>query len=369
MSYQSLGHFKEAENYAIKALELNKRFTRADLLISRSKKYQNNDKHFNQMKEKINDKDLHSQEKIDLYFALSKAYEDLGKIEDCFNLLKEGNNLKRDNVNFNLKFEKSTFEDIKSIFSKINFTKIKEIKSNEKKIIFILGMPRSGTTLVEQIISAHSNVYGSGELPYLTKIINKKFIENKKLLVTKTLEILDNEKFISEISNEYYSYLMNYKISENYITDKAPLNFMWIGFIKILFPNSKIIHCKRNPHDNCVSLYKNVFEGGINFCYTQTELAKYYKLYLDLMKFWTKCLPNDFLNIEYEEIVTNPKHEIKKLVEYCDLNWEENCLNFSKNKTPIKTASVGQARNSIYSTSLKSSKKYEAFLKEMFSHL
>ena len=96
-------------------------------------------------------------------------------------------------------------------------------------------MPRSGTTLVEQIISAHSNVYGSGELPYLTKIINKKFIENKKLLVTKTLEILDNEKFISEISNEYYSYLMNYKISENYITDKAPLNFMWIGFIKILF--------------------------------------------------------------------------------------------------------------------------------------
>ena len=369
MSYQSLGHFKEAENYAIKALELNKRFTRADLLISRSKKYQNNDKHFNQMKEKINDKDLHSQEKIDLYFALSKAYEDLGKIEDCFNLLKEGNNLKRDNVNFNLKFEESTFEDIKSIFSKINFTKIKEIKSNEKKIIFILGMPRSGTTLVEQIISAHSNVYGSGELPYLTKIINKKFIENKKLLVTKTLEILDNEKFISEISNEYYSYLMNYKISENYITDKAPLNFMWIGFIKILFPNSKIIHCKRNPHDNCVSLYKNVFEGGINFCYTQTELAKYYKLYLDLMNFWTECLPNDFLNIEYEKIVTNPKHEIKKLVEYCDLNWEENCLNFSKNKTPIKTASVGQARNSIYSTSLKSSKKYEAFLKEMFSHL
>ena len=87
------------------------------------------------------------------------------------------------------------------------------------------------------------------------------------------------------------------------------------------------------------------------------------------MKFWTKCLPNDFLNIEYEEIVTNPKHEIKKLIEYCDLNWEENCLNFSKNKTPIKTASVGQARNSIYSTSLKSSKKYEAFLKEMFSHL
>ena len=141
---------------------------------------------------------------------------------------------------------------------------------------------------------------------------------------------------------------------------------MWIGFIRILFPNSKIIHCERNPKDNCVSLYKNVFEGGINFCYTQEELAEFYNLYLDLMKFWQSSLPNDFLNIKYEEIINNPEIEIKKMLDYCDLNWEENCLNFSNNKTPIKTASIGQARNSIYSTSVKSFTRYEIFLSDLF---
>ena len=141
---------------------------------------------------------------------------------------------------------------------------------------------------------------------------------------------------------------------------------MWIGFIKILFPNAIIIHCKRNSKDNCVSLYKNIFEGGINFCYTENELAEYYNLYSQLMKFWEKCLPGKFLNVEYEKIVINPKSEIKRILDYCDLDWEENCLNFSSNNTPIKTASVGQARNSIYSSSLKSFSKYEGYLKDLF---
>ena len=183
------------------------------------------------------------------------------------------------------------------------------------------------------------------------------------------IKILSNNEAIAEISDEYYSYLTSYDISENNITDKAPLNFMWIGFIRILFPNSKIIHCERNPKDNCVSLYKNVFEGGINFCYTQKELAEFYNLYLDLMKFWQSYLPNDFLNIKYEEIINNPEIEIKKMLDYCDLNWEENCLNFSNNKTPIKTASIGQARNSIYSTSVKSFTKYEVVLNDLFRSL
>ena len=138
---------------------------------------------------------------------------------------------------------------------------------------------------------------------------------------------------------------------------------------KDFFPNAKIIHCKRNSKDNCVSLYKNIFEGGINFCYTETELAEYYNLYSELMEFWQSCLPDEILNVEYEKIVTNPKNEIKRLLDYCDLKWQEDCLNFSKNKTPIKTASVGQARNSIYSTSLKSFSKYEIYLKELFKLL
>ena len=173
-------------------------------------------------------------------------------------------------------------------------------------------------------------------------------------------------KKISQVAEEY-SYLKGYEISSKFLTDKAPLNFLWIGFIKF-FSYSKIIHYKRNK-DNCVSLYKNVFEGGINFCYTENELGEYYKLYENLMVFWESKLPGAFLNIEYEKLVTEPKNEIKKILEYCELSWEENCLNFSDNKTPIKTASVGQARNRIYSSSLNSFTKYEVFLKDLFKLL
>jgi len=369
MAYQSLGNFKQAENFAKKTLEIDKKYTKADLLISRSKKYTSKDNHLMEMDEKIKNINLNSLEKIDLYFALSKAYEDLGKMDKCFEYLEKGNKLKRANVNFDLNFEKKTFKDIKTIFSKINFNKYKNQDTNQKKIIFILGLPRSGTTLTEQIISAHSKVYGSGELPYLTSIINKEFINDKILSASKINETLNDNSKISEIAKKYYFYLDNYLIDESYITDKAPLNFMWIGFIKILFPHAKIIHCKRDSKDNCVSLYKNVFEGGINFCYTQKETAGYYNLYFDLMKFWQETLPDTFLDVDYEKIVSNPKDEIKKILKFCDLNWEDDCLNFSKNKTPIKTASVGQARNSIYTTSVKSFSKYEVYLKELFTLL
>ena len=147
------------------------------------------------------------------------------------------------------------------------------------------------------------------------------------------------------------------------------MNFRWIGFIKILFPNSKIIHCVRDSKDNCVSLYKNHFEGNLDFCYSEIELAKYYHLYEDMMSYWNNSLIDVCLNVKYERLVQNPKDEIKKIINYCGLDWEENCLNFTNKKIPIKTASVGQARNTIYSTSLKSSSKYEPYLKELFKLL
>ena len=369
MAYQALGNFKEAEEYATKTIEKNNRYTRADLLISRSRKYTSKDDHLEKMKKKVLDENLNTSEKVDLYFALAKAYEDLGEIERSFEYLKKGNKLKRDIIKFDIDFEKKTFEDIKNLFSKINFEDFKDQTNNNKNIIFILGMPRSGTTLTEQIISAHSKVYGSGELPYLTTIVNEKFYENKSLSEIKVNKIINNDKKISITAEDYYSYIKNYKITSQYFTDKAPLNFLWIGFIKIFFPNAKIIHCKRDPKDNCVSLYKNVFEGGINFCYTENELGTYYKLYENLMNFWESKLSGKFLNIEYEKLVKEPKNEIKKILEYCELDWEENCLNFSNNKTPIKTASVGQARNQIYSSSLKSFSKYEIYLKDLFNLL
>ena len=281
--------------------------------------------------------------------------------------IKEGNELKRSIVKFDINYEKKNFLNIKNIFSTNDFNQLKKKIDESKNIIFILGMPRSGTTLTEQIISSHSKVYGSGELPYLSKILKDKLSDDLGLSTSKIKEMFSNNDIVFDISSKYFSYINNYKISEKWITDKAPLNFMWVGFIKILFPNAKIIHCKRNSKDNCVSLYKNVFDGNLNFCYTQKELGMYYNLYSDLMKFWESHLSNCFLTVNYEDLIQDTKIETKKILDYCGLDWEEKCLSLSDNKTPIKTASVGQARNSIYSSSINSSSKYEDYLQELFN--
>ncbi len=367
MAYQSIGNFEKSDHYANKTLELDEKNTKADLLISRSKKYNTNNSHLSAMIRKNNKMQLNKYQKIDLNFAIAKAYEDLDEIDESFKFLVRGNELKRSTINFDINLEREKFKNIENLFHNINLNKFVKNQKDNKKIIFILGMPRSGTTLTEQIISAHSDVYGSGELPYLTKIINDNLCENKKLSNKKFNETFSNAQILHKLSEKYYSYLKSYEIEEKYITDKAPLNFMWIGMIKILFPEAKIIHCKRNAEDNCVSLYKNVFDGNLNFCYSQNELGAYYNLYSDLMKFWKKNYPNTFLDIEYEKLISDTRNETKKILDFCNLKWEENCLDLSKNKTPIKTASVGQARNKIYSSSIKSSSKYKDNLKELFS--
>ena len=367
MAYQSLGKFEISEKYANKAIKENPNTTKADLLISRSKKYKIDDSHLNSMIKKDLQNDLDISQKIDLSFALAKAHEDIGEIDKSVEYLEKGNKLKRTVINFDLNFEEKKFRNIEKIF--IDIFKNKYSKSNfkNKKIIFIVGMPRSGTTLIEQIISAHSEVNGCGELPYLSKIINEEFTDNKDLSLTKIKEIINNPDKLSIISKRYYTFIDNYEISSKCITDKAPLNFIWIGFIKILFPDAKIIHCKRNAEDNCLSLYKNVFDGTLNFCYSQQELGSYYNLYLKLMNFWKDHSSESFFDVKYEDLIKNTKDETKKMLNYCGLEWEESCLDFSKNKTPIKTASVGQARNKIYSSSVKSSLKYKKHLRKLFS--
>ena len=147
------------------------------------------------------------------------------------------------------------------------------------------------------------------------------------------------------------------------ILDKAPLNFRWIGFIKILFPNSKIIHCKRDLKDTALSIYKNVFDGGsLPWSYNQENLVKFVKMYNDLMQFWHEKLPGEIYDCHYEKLVNDQVEETKKLIEFCNLPWEEHCIDYTKNNTGIKTVSISQARKPIYKTSVKLSDKYIDYL-------
>ena len=365
LAYQGLGKFDLAIDYAKKTLVIEPKFTQADMLISQSMKYQTGDLHYEQMNSKKNNLILNDEQKTNLFFALAKAEEDMGLIEKSFKHLDIANSTRRNSLDFNINNETNFFNQLKNIFAKIDFNRNFINNIEEKKIIFILGMPRSGTSLTEQIITSHSSVFGAGELPQLSRIVKTKLMINDNLSEENILNLVKNEDFANQLRVDYYNYLKRFNTSEPFITDKAPLNFRWIGIIKILFPNSKIIHCSRNPKDNCLSIFKNFFEGGLNFGYNQKEIGTYYNLYLDLMNFWNEKLPNTIYDAKYEKIIEDPNNEIKRVIKFCDLNWEESCLQFHKNKTPIKTASTAQARKPIYKSSINSFEKFAPFLTDL----
>ena len=359
LAHQGIGNFEKTIFYCKKTLEINPNFTRADHLISQSMKYNEDNEHYKLLKNKKDNSNFKNLEKVDLLFSLAKAEEDIGRIDYASKYLIDANKIKKKLINYNVKNEINLLKEIKKKFVKLNIDKNK-VSTN--KVIFILGLPRSGTSLIEQIITSHSEVFGGGELPILSNIIKKYFIQEEKLIEENYDEKLKDGKLLEKIRNEYLNYLNFFNFNEKFITDKAPLNFRWIGFIKLIFPDAKIIHCQRDPKNNCLSMFKNLFEGGLNFTYDQEDLVNYYKEYKDLMNFWDKKYSKEIYNISYEKLISNNNEEIKKLIKFCELDWEENCLSFHKNKTPIKTMSTAQARKPIYKSSLNAFDKYKKYL-------
>ena len=358
---QSIGKFDQSIKYFTKTLEINPKFTKADRNIAMMTSYKEDTEHFLKMKKKIFGLNLNKLELHELHFAIGKAYEDLKNYHDAFDNYSKANNLKKEITNYNIKKDQDEFDKLKKAFNKnIN------IKSsfNKKKIIFILGMPRSGTSLVEQIISSHHEVYGGGELIFLTDIIYQNFYNDKNFL-----NISESEDIIPEAQNSYIKKISLIDNSAKSFTDKAPLNFKWIGYILNIFPNAKIVHCKRDPLDNCLSLFKNNFDGNLNFSNSLLDLGNYYKIYDDLMSFWKQKFPNKIYDLFYENLTKEHENETKKLLKFCELSWDENCLKHYQNKKSIKTVSFGQARKPIYKSSVNSSEKYKDYLNELKSIL
>jgi len=373
VAYQSENDIQKTKKILEEIFTIDPFHVGAHKLISSIFKYSHNDnnslEHLKKMEELDKNISISDYEKkVDISFALGKAYEDLKDYEKAFKYLETANQLKYEKFGSNLDAEKKAIENIIKTFQNIDLEKQNK-DQQEKKIIFILGMPRSGTTLTEQIVASHSEVYGAGELIYLQQVIKKNFVNESKY--NKQL-IIENQNLSKNIIfSEYLEYFSLYGLKENIITDKAPQNFRFIGLIKIFFPNSKIIHCYRNPKDNCLSLFKNSFASNtMNWTNKAEDIAEYYNLYSKMMDFWKSKIPNFIHDVEYEKLVKDKESEIKKILNFCDLKWDEKCLSPDKySKTPIKTVSVSQARQPIYQSSLNSNSNYDKYLGKMFNIL
>ena len=254
------------------------------------------------------------------------------------------------------------------LIKKLENTKLplSNFSSYDNKMIFIVGLPRSGTSLIEQILSSHSKIYGCGELTILELLI-KKNLTAENIFIKEKLENVENLKIINEMFNKHLKKF--YKGDKQIFTDKTPQNFMWIGIIKSIFPNAKFIHCERNPKDNCLSIYKNLFDGDINWSYNTDTIVKYFKNYKKIMANWNENYASSIYTIKYENIITNPETKIRELLDFCEIEFEQSCIEFYNNKRPIKTVSINQARQPIYKSSLNSNQNFEKYLINFFNQL
>jgi tetratricopeptide (TPR) repeat protein len=361
LALKDVGKKKDYQKLIEKTLQLKPHWSDAQLHLSRVKKYKKNDPQIAELHSFLKQKDLILKDRINFNFTLAKVYEDIGDLDNQFKFLNEANNLRKEESGYKFEKDLRLFSNIKKTFK--NPPKPLTgpiIKSSKISPIFILGMPRSGTSLVHQIVSNHQRVYGAGELTKLNKFVTPYLKDSKNKEIT--------EKDLISIRENYTNELLSLNAPESIIVDKMPLNFRYIGFILTAFPDSKIIHMNRDSMAVCWSIYKYFFPGN-TYSYDQKDIAAYFLLYKDLMNFWKKKFPNQIYDLYYEKLTINQKIETQKLLKHCDLEWDENCLNFHKNTTAVKTTSAIQVKNKMYQGSSDVWKKYEAFLKPLLEGL
>jgi len=361
---REFGKLDDAITCFRKALSLKPDYAGAYAGLSSIVKFTEVDGVIHAMEHLYNKKSTSESDRINLGFALGKAFEDLRDYDRSFDFILEANRLKRKSFEYSLEDELEFFEKIKEIFSAEFFAGHPGSGYQDKTPIFIIGMPRSGTSLAEQILASHPLVFGAGELTVLEKLINGIPIGGTKSYFPECMLSLDGDAF-ARIGSDYIDKIRNYSKDAEHITDKMLYNFLHVGLIKTILPAAKVIHCARNPMDNCFSIFKKNFAGAGGFAYDITEIGQYYNLYSDLMAHWDKVLPGFMYTLRYEEMVSDQQNQTKNLLDFCGLPWDEACLNFHKKERKITTASFTQVRQPIYKDSVELWKRYEKRLEPL----
>jgi tetratricopeptide (TPR) repeat protein len=312
-------------------------------------------------------KNINSNELIQMHFALGKAYESNRQFDKSFQHYKEGNWQQRKQISYNAEDYKISIDEMINFFeNNINILDLKAVASSDAPI-FILGLPRSGSTLIEQILSSHSLIEGTQELPNIMAISRDiKLIDQKKGYPHNLLKLTQSS--FDELGKKYIDETKWARSSKPFFIDKMPNNFVHIGLIKLILPKAKIIDARRNSMDTSFSCYKQYFAKGQHFTYDLDDIARYYKDYIRLMDYWNKLFPGEIFTMHYEQIIENPNEKISDLLKFCNVGFEESCLNFHTSKRPVKTASSEQVRQPMYKSGLDYWKNYSNNLDTLKKH-
>ncbi len=344
--FMEVGRKDEARAAFERALEAFPRsaqawFNQADLKVFRQ-----DDPDIERIAALLREEGAHSfADRMALHFTLGKAYLDSGNSDLAFRHLDEGNRMKRSTFTFDSEATGQWMRRIAESFSPALLKTGKGAGEPSSLPVFVVGIPRSGTTLVEQILASHPQVHGAGELSYLQRLVDGigAYPADVKAL---------DKNALRRLGRDYLARVAPLGQGKRHVVDKMPANFLHIGLIRLILPDARIIHCRRDPVDTCLSCYTKLFTAEQLFAYDMTELGRFHRDYQALMAHWRAVLPkNRFIEVDYEAVVADVEGEARRLIAFLGLTWDDACVRFHETRRTIRTASLNQVRQPIYKTS------------------
>jgi tetratricopeptide (TPR) repeat protein len=298
---------------------------------------------------------------VRLRYALAKECEDLGQYQRSFLHLSQGAALRRQHLRYDIANDEATAGWIMRAYPQST-----EAPAGVAGPIFIVGLPRSGSTLIERILSSHSRVRAGGELPHFTlAVVGAVGARRTREELISHSALLD----FNALGRDYLARVRAQGIAVDCFTDKMPLNYLYCGLIRRALPTARIVHVRRHPMAACYAIYKTLFQDGYPFSYDLKELARYYVAYHRLMRHWAETLPGAIHELYYEDLIADSGLVTRRLLEFCGLEWQEACADSHSSTTPVTTASAAQVRRALYDTSVSQWRHYRNQLSDLERHL
>ena len=361
-----LGRFDEAESSFQRALTAAPRLDIAHENLARTRRFGDADRKQVEYVEALASASSNAEDgQSHLHFAAAKMLDDIGEFERAFQHLQSANAIEHQRTHFDADAGRSFVARTRATFDSAFFEWKNAIGNASDKPIFIVGMLRSGTTLVEQILASHPAIHAGGELEYFRSVAGQlpdrldggqPYPECVKSLDAATIDA---------ISRNYLAQLSKHSGDAQRFTDKNPLNFEHLGLIMTVFPNARVIHCRRDPMDLCLSIYFQHFSERHDFAYHFADIAEYLRQYEQLMAHWHSVFPGRIHDMQYEDLVANLEPVSRAMFEYLDLQWDDNCLEFHRTARPVGTASHWQVRQPLYTRSVARWRPYEPYLEDL----
>ena len=366
-----LGRTEEARRAFEKAIELAPRRVLFYAGLAEMRRFAKGDRHLAAMKKLARDPaTLGGEEQIQLHFVLGKAFADLAQHDRSFCQLLAGNTLKRQQINYDEAAVLAEFDRIRAVFTRGVMQDKRGLGHPSSVPIFIIGMPRSGTTLVEQMLASHPKVFGAGELSDFHDAVVRLAARDGVLQPYPEMVSSMTGPRLFALGADYLAHVRRMAPSADRITDKMPGNFVAAGLAHLALPNARIIHIRRDPIDTCFSCFSTLFAADHPYAYDLGEIGRYYRAYAALMEHWLDLLPEEVMvEVQYETLVTDFEREARRIVAHCCLDWDDACLAFYRTQRPVQTASMLQVRQPIYQSSIGRWRPYEDWLGPLLAAL